>query len=82
MKIKFIFICLTITITSVLIQEHSTAQVKSYDTTTISRFSDFINVESQLFNTPYYSFDAVYYLEDIDSVTVRDTLWASYKTEW
>jgi hypothetical protein len=57
----------------------STAQGRIYDTTTTDRLTDIMGIQSSLFTTPYLSFDATYYLTDIDSVTVRDTLTAKYK---
>lgn len=57
----------------------ATAQEKVYDTTTTNRLVDIMGIASTLFTTPYFSFDATYYMTDVDSVTVKDTMIAKYK---
>ena len=55
------------------------AQQKSYDTTTIKLFDDIETIQSVYESSDHISFRATYYMEDVDSVTVRDTSVANYQ---
>ncbi len=52
---------------------------KVYDTTTIKILHEVANLQAILYTTPYLSFDANYYMTDIDTVTVKDTIFSKYK---
>lgn len=55
------------------------AQQKSYDTATIRIFDDIEAIQSVYAAADHISFRCTYYMEDADSVTVRDTSVAEYK---
>jgi hypothetical protein len=59
--------------------KHSNAQTRSYDTTTANILREFAIMGSVFSTTPYLSFDANYYLKDVDTVTVKDTVISKYK---
>ena len=50
-----------------------------YDTTTVNLIWEIAGIQGYHYNTPYLSFDATYYMTDVDTVTVRDTTVAKYK---
>ena len=56
-----------------------TAQKRAYDTTTVKLFDEVEAIQAAYYLTDHISFDANYYYEDVDSVTVRDSAFASYK---
>lgn len=55
------------------------AQGRIYDTTTINLMNEITAVQGFYYNTPYTSFDAVYYMTDIDTITTKDTANMKYK---
>lgn len=72
MKILFSFILFTGMYFNI------TAQ-RIYDTTTTNVMNEVLSLQAFLGSTEYLSFSATYYMEDVDSTTVKDTLTASYK---
>ena len=73
--IKFAFVATCF----ILAANSSIAQHRAYDSTTANILNEIAVIQSVLQQTPYLSFDATYVMEDIDSVTVRDTIPAKYK---
>jgi hypothetical protein len=59
----------------------TTAQQRSYDTTTINLFEDIEAVQGAYMLADHISFYANYYMEDVDSVTVHDTAHAQFKIQ-
>ena len=55
------------------------AQQRVYDTVTIKLFDDIEAIQAMYVSTDHISFTATYYMEDIDSVTIRDTSVAQFK---
>lgn len=50
-----------------------------YDTTTTNLMAEISDIQGYHYTTPYLSFDATYYMTDVDTVTVRDTIVSKYK---
>jgi len=57
----------------------SVAQLRAYDTVTTNIMNEIEVLQNVLYSTPYISFNATYYMNDIDTVSIRDTITAVYK---
>jgi hypothetical protein len=79
MKYNTILRLLTAALLLTAVSKPVNAQERIYDSTTISLMNEITMVQGFYYNTPYSSFDATYYMADIDTVTIRDTSYMKYK---
>lgn len=57
----------------------SMAQQKIFDTATVNIINEISDIAGYHYLTPYLSFDVKYYITDVDTVTVMDSVFFNYK---
>ncbi len=58
---------------------HAQAQRRTYDSTTADVMRELLYYQNLLSDTSHLSFDIAYYMADVDTVTVRDTIAGTYQ---